>query len=249
MKTTSALIRRGAEGLPRLVRSCTTLLALGALFLLALPAAPALAQSAFTVADLNMRTGPSTQYPVIVVVRRGSPVQLHSCTQGSTWCHVTHRGATGWVSGRYLEFGRPVAPRRGGIFPFISHERDFDAPRFHDARGVRGYRDYREPAHRSARGNDWHYATPPRHGGFPPRSSVRTHSVPPPVSHDYDVALRRDDVTRDYREPQYRTDQLALEAAPRIEPAPSGQTAPPRRTSRLGTADMAEPTILERRRD
>lgn len=239
MKTTSAVKQDETGPLRRIARYCAALVALGALFLFALPVAPALAQSAVTVADLNMRTGPSTQYPVITVVRRGSPVQLHSCTQGSSWCHVSHRGATGWVSGRYLEFGRPVVPRRGGIFPFISFQFESEGPYQRDARG---YRDYREPAYRSARGYDWHYATP-RQGGIPPRSSVRTHVVPPPVAPEYDVALRRDDFPRDYREPQYRTPQQSTQSAPSIEPAPD------RRTSRLGAADMAEPQILERRRD
>ena len=239
MKRSSAMAQNGAAAPGRIVRN-GLLMALGALILLALPVAPAFAQSAITMADLNMRTGPSTQYPVIVVVRRGSPVQLHSCLQGNSWCHVSHRGATGWVSGRYLEIARPVVPRRGGVFPFISFRYDFDGPALHDSRG---YRDYREPAYRNARGHDWHYATPPRQGGFPPRSNVRTHAVPPPVAPDYDLTLRRDTITRDYREPQYRTGQPSMQAAPLPEQAPA------RRTSSIGATEMAEPRILERRRD
>ncbi len=244
MKPISAIAQEGSGALRRVLRSCATLLALGALFAFALPSAPAVAQSAVTVADLNMRTGPSTRYPVIVVLRRGSPVQLHSCTQGGSWCNVSHRGATGWVSGRYLDFGRPVAPRRGGIFPFISFQFETYGPQYNE---VRPYRDYRHPDYRrgdrTQRGYDWSYGTPPRQGGIPPRSSVRTHVVPPPVVHDYDVARRSYDPPPAYTEPQ-RTARWST-----TQDEPPVQTTPPRRTSRLAAPEMAEPQRLERRQD
>lgn len=240
MKTTSAIICGGAGRLERFARSCAALLALGALFAFAAPATSAQAQRAVVVNDLNMRTGPSTQYPVITVLRRGSPVLVHNCTRGSAWCNVSQRNATGWVSGRYLDFGGPVAPRRGGILPFISFEVETRGPYVHEARG---YRDYREPAYRTSRRNSWSYGTPPRQGGIAPRSSVRTHVIPPPVTHDYDVALRRQEIAPAPGEREPLTRRHATEAAPAIE------TTPPRRTSRLGTPEMAEPQRLERRQE
>lgn len=225
MKTTFATLRDRTGRLDRFARSCAALLALGALFALAAPATSALAQRAVVVNDLNMRTGPSTQYPVITVLRRGSPVLVHTCTRGSAWCNVSQRNATGWVSGRYLDFGRPVAPRRGGILPFISFEFDSWGPYIHEARG---YRDYREPAYRTSHRNSWSYGTPPRQRGIAPRSSVRTHVIPPPVNHDYDVALRRHDMPATRREAG-------------TEPTPQ------RRASQPSTLEMAQPQRLERR--
>jgi len=229
MKTTSAIMRGGACRLDRFARSCAALLALAILFAFAAPATSAQAQRAVVVNDLNMRTGPSTQYPVITVLRRGSPVLVHNCTRGSAWCNVSQRNATGWVSGRYLDFGGPVAPRRGGILPFISFEFETRGPYVHEAE-ARGYRDYREPAYRTSRRNSWSHGTPPHQGGIAPRSSVRTHVIPPPVIHDYDVALRRQDMPAAQREPVT-------------------QPAPQQRTSRLGTPEMAEPQRLERRQE
>ena len=40
-------------------------------------------------------------------LRGGSPVRVNACTQGPAWCDVTYRGSRGWVSARYLDFGRP----------------------------------------------------------------------------------------------------------------------------------------------
>ncbi|MCC5976452.1 MAG: SH3 domain-containing protein [Salinarimonas sp.] len=258
MKTTTAITPDRGGPLWRILRSCAALLALGALFAFAVPTAPALAQSAVTVADLNMRAGPSTQYPVIVVLRRGSPVQLHSCTQGGGWCNVSHRGATGWVSGRYLDIGRPVAPRRGGVFPFISFQIE-TYPHYYETRPYRDYRhrDYRRGDryygrrdYRAPRGYYRSYGTQPRQGGIaprqggiPPRSSVRTHIVPPPVMYDYDVAARSYDPPREYMEPQHSTRESTITQEPTV------QTTPPRRTSRLATPELAEPQRLERRRD
>jgi|GEM_PF-419574 len=54
---------------------------------------------------LNVRSGPSTNNPVVATVRNGDTLTNFGCTMnGSTrWCQVqTPRGQRGWVSGRYL---------------------------------------------------------------------------------------------------------------------------------------------------
>lgn len=54
-----------------------------------------------TTANLNLRRGPSTGTTIIRTVPRGSAVRLTGKKSGS-WVQGTHRGATGWMSSRYL---------------------------------------------------------------------------------------------------------------------------------------------------
>jgi uncharacterized protein YraI len=67
-----------------------------------LPAAAHAASEGFTTADVNMRAGPSTEYPRIVVLPRGAPVLVYGCVRGYTWCDVAYYGERGWVSSRYI---------------------------------------------------------------------------------------------------------------------------------------------------
>jgi uncharacterized protein YraI len=71
----------------------------------------ALAYPASVTVDLNLRAGAGTQYHVVTVIPRGSPVQVRSCSAG--WCAVTYRTLQGYVSQRYLAAHAPppiVAP-------------------------------------------------------------------------------------------------------------------------------------------
>ncbi|WP_297112798.1 SH3 domain-containing protein [uncultured Devosia sp.] len=63
-------------------------------------AAPAVATG-----NVNVRTGPSTGYPVVDTLRRGEHVDVQYC-RGS-WCYVEKRGPDGWVSANYLRNARP----------------------------------------------------------------------------------------------------------------------------------------------
>jgi len=75
-------------------------------------AAPGLASAATSIAtgDVNLRTGPGTQYRKIVVVPAGARLRVYGCT---SWCSVKYRNYRGWVSARYVAVGgfyRPPAP-------------------------------------------------------------------------------------------------------------------------------------------
>ena len=61
------------------------------------------AANAFATGNVNLRAGPSTQYPVVITVAVNAPVDLHGCLSGYTWCDVSYGGTRGWVSGKYLE--------------------------------------------------------------------------------------------------------------------------------------------------
>lgn len=60
---------------------------------------------AVTTADLNMRTGPGTTYPVMMTLPQGGKVTVHGCTADFTWCDAAFANAKGWVSADYLTYG------------------------------------------------------------------------------------------------------------------------------------------------
>lgn len=73
--------------------------------------AGASAQTAATATnDLNMRSGPGPQFPVIGVIKATSQVNVTGCIQGSKWCTVTVAGAQGWAYSDYLTAPLSGAP-------------------------------------------------------------------------------------------------------------------------------------------
>lgn len=62
--------------------------------------------NAVATTNVNVRSGPGTNHPVVDVLRAGQSVRISRCTGG--WCAIDQRGPSGWVSQRYLaEVGRP----------------------------------------------------------------------------------------------------------------------------------------------
>jgi uncharacterized protein YraI len=78
---------------------------LAAITLTALVALPALAQAAegFATANVNMRSGPSTQYPAVTMIPVGAPLEINGCLNETPWCDVSFFGGRGWVAGRYIQ--------------------------------------------------------------------------------------------------------------------------------------------------
>ena len=65
--------------------------------------APALAATTATVTtSLNLRAGPSTQYPVVTVVPRSTSVNLYGCNANTSWCDVSFGPHRGWASASYI---------------------------------------------------------------------------------------------------------------------------------------------------
>ena len=78
-------------------------------FLPAAQAAPGTVTS-----NVNVRSGPGTNYSVVDNTRAGTQVDVQRC-QGS-WCYISKPGPDGWVSGRYLSAGgRAVNPSQPGL--------------------------------------------------------------------------------------------------------------------------------------
>lgn len=64
--------------------------------------------------NVNVRSGPGTNYAVVDTVRRGTTVDVQQC-QGS-WCYIVKSGPDGWVSASYLTAGgTPVNPQQPGL--------------------------------------------------------------------------------------------------------------------------------------
>jgi uncharacterized protein YraI len=64
----------------------------------------AAAANAMVTADLNMRAGPSTSFPVVEVIPDDGQVTVHGCIGAYQWCDVTWQDARGWVSSDYLTY-------------------------------------------------------------------------------------------------------------------------------------------------
>ena len=67
-------------------------------------AAPVYAQSAeaYAATDLNIRSGPGSQYEVVGVIPGGKAALVEGCLGEAAGCEVNYDGMTGWSSADYL---------------------------------------------------------------------------------------------------------------------------------------------------
>lgn len=69
------------------------------------------------IRQLNVRSGPGTQFDVVDRLGRGDQVARGQCTDNGAWCYIDHDGTNGWVSARFIqpiEPEAPVSPPSGG---------------------------------------------------------------------------------------------------------------------------------------
>jgi uncharacterized protein YraI len=91
------------------MRFKTNLLAAGVI--LAASAGLAEAQmSATTMSDIDVHTGPGTQYPTVGTATRGSEAMLDGCVAGSHWCRIDVNGMRGWAYAQSLSVEQNGAP-------------------------------------------------------------------------------------------------------------------------------------------
>ena len=91
-------------------RALRLLLAAGALVIAAAWAPGALAYTANVMATVNLRAGPSTEYPVVATMRAGAVVEVYGCEQNYGWCDAQVGPDRGWVDAAYLQMGAPSGP-------------------------------------------------------------------------------------------------------------------------------------------
>lgn len=83
---------------------------------LSLPLAAA-AQEAYTRGTLNLRAGPSTDYPIVARLAPGQPLEVLGCVDGYAWCDVVlPDGLRGWVYGASLDY-----PYAGNTVPLTNY--------------------------------------------------------------------------------------------------------------------------------
>ena len=81
----------------------------------------ALAFTAVSSADLNLRTGPGPQYPVAAMIGRDDKLDVQGCLKEVTWCNVTWDGQSGWASADYIVYDGGNGPQ---VLPLASDEVD-----------------------------------------------------------------------------------------------------------------------------
>lgn len=97
------------------------LVTVAACAMLAVPGAAMAQQAVIANADLNVRSGPGDDYPVVDQIALDSELLLLGCMEASEWCQVRYGANEGWVSSDYL------VAERGGV---VIAERlaDMDVP-------------------------------------------------------------------------------------------------------------------------
>jgi uncharacterized protein YraI len=79
-------------------------LASAALMLSMASALAAHAAPGYSTADVNIRSGPDTDFPSVGVIREGDNVDVRGCLNDESWCDVIWDGNRGWVFSEYLAF-------------------------------------------------------------------------------------------------------------------------------------------------
>ena len=77
-------------------------LALASLLMPASAAAPFADPNAYVTTDLNLRAGPDTDFPAIVVIPQDEYVTVYACIEDLSWCDVSYAEYRGWVAADYI---------------------------------------------------------------------------------------------------------------------------------------------------
>ena len=72
--------------------------------LIVMGAAAAHAAPGVSTANVNVRTGPDTDFPSVGVIPEGDDVEIAGCLRDESWCDVIWAGNRGWVYSEYLAF-------------------------------------------------------------------------------------------------------------------------------------------------
>jgi uncharacterized protein YraI len=94
------------------------------LSLLAIP--PAFGADGYVTGNVNLRAGPDTSYPSVVMLPAGAEVAIEGCVDGWSWCDVAAGNNRGWVAGNFLQEeyqGQRVPVPEYGVrigIPFVS---------------------------------------------------------------------------------------------------------------------------------
>jgi len=154
----------------------------GAVLLAALGIASA--QNAYTARPMNVRAGPNREYPLVAQLDAGTPLDVHGCLDGWSWCDVSFDGNRGWMYGGGISF-----QYNGGRVPLYSYGPQLGLPIITFSLGAYWGQYYRGRPWYAQR-NTW------AHRNFPPPARLAgpagrpqpgprpmTHSRPPAPAH------------------------------------------------------------------
>jgi uncharacterized protein YraI len=65
--------------------------------------AQAVRPNGYPITNVNLRAGPGTYYPALLVVPTHAPISILGCLGDYTWCDVIFQGNRGWMRSIYLE--------------------------------------------------------------------------------------------------------------------------------------------------
>lgn len=82
----------------------------------AVPGTASAQRPAIVTTEVNMRAGPSTEFPVVDVIPDNDQVAVFGCIEEYEWCDVGWRDTRGWVAGEYLRYRRDT-----GYVPLIEY--------------------------------------------------------------------------------------------------------------------------------
>jgi uncharacterized protein YraI len=88
----------------------TRVLASAAIAALAVPGFALAQTAAIATTDLNIRSGPGPQHPVIGSIAANGQVTINGCIENSKWCTVNYNGTEGWAFSDYLSADVSGAP-------------------------------------------------------------------------------------------------------------------------------------------
>jgi len=83
--------------------------------LAAMPVTSYAQQMAYTAKDVNLRAGPSRDYPVVAILRGGISISITGCISDYRWCDVVAGPYRGWVYAQNI-----VYPYQGDNVPVLT---------------------------------------------------------------------------------------------------------------------------------